>query len=236
VSTEHQLSTGERVDLPFSPRARLGGVVFAADWAPLRAALPRDVTPIRVGPRRGAVCVVAIDYIDVGPLTPYREFAVIVPVASDGVGGVPTSLSGVGGYVVDLPVTTDAARALGEVWGFPKSVTGIDVEATPTTVTARVDAAGNPDVELSVDVGEAGARRARQRLTAYAHLDDRLVRVPVDVDAQVRVATGGTGVSLARGPGRYAALLTDLGLTPTVYARFVASHLAAEIHPPEPVD
>jgi hypothetical protein len=238
VSTDDRygLPTGHDVVLPLSCRARLGGCVFAADWAPLRATLPPDLTPVRLGARRGAVAVVGIDYVEVGSLEPYREFAVVVPVARHGVGGVPTSLSGVGGYVVDLPVTTEPARALGDLWGFPKSVTGVDVAVTPRTVTARVDAAGRPDVELSVDVGDARARRIRRRLTAYAHLDDRLVRVPVAVDGEVRVAHGGTDVSLARGRGRYAAVLRDLGVRPRVYARFVASHLSAAIHPPEPVD
>ena len=236
VSTEHRLSTGHDVTLPLSCRARVGGVVLAADWAPLRAVLPSDFTPLRVGPRRGAVALAGIDYVEVGSLEPYREFAVVVPVARDGVGGIPTSLSGIGGYVVDLPVTTEPARALGELWGFPKSVTAIDVEATPRTVTTRVDADGRPDVELSVDVGDADARRIRRRLSAYTYLDDRLARVPVDVDCQVRVARDGRGVTLARGAGRYAALLTDLGLRPRVYAQFVASHLSAEIHPPAPAD
>ena len=31
-------------------------------------------------------------------------------------------------------------------------------------------------------------------------------------------------------------LLADLGLRPRVYAQFVASHLSATLHPPEPVD
>jgi hypothetical protein len=238
VSTDHQLSTGHDVTLPLSCRARVGGVVLAADWAPLRAALPDDFTPIRVGPRRGAVTVAGVDYVDVdaGALEPYGEFAVIVPVARDGFGGVPTSLSGVGGYVVDLPVTTEPARALGDLWGFPKSVTEVDVEATPRTVTTRVDADGRPDVELTVDVGDAGARRLRQQLVAYTYLDDRLTRVPVDIDCQVRVSRDGRAVTLARGAGRYASVLTDLGLRPRVYAQFVASSLSATIHPPDPVD
>ena len=95
---------------------------------------------------------------------------------------------------------------------------------------------GRPDVDLSVDVGDAPARRVRRRLTSYAYLDDRLVRVPIDLDAEVRVARGGEGVRLGRGRGRYAAVLRDLGLSPRVYARFVASHATAEIHPPERAD
>ncbi|WP_318569211.1 acetoacetate decarboxylase family protein [Salinigranum marinum] len=227
-----RLSTGHDVTLPLSCRARLGGSVFAADWSPLRAALPDDLTPIRLGPRRGAVAVVGIDYHAVGSLDPYREFAVVVPVADSGVAGVPATLSGVGGYVVDLPVTTEPARALGDVWGFPKSVTDVDVEATPRTVDVAVADDGRPDVELSVDVGDAPARRFRRRLTAYAHLDGRLVRIPIDLDAEVRYARGGSGVRLGRGRGRYAAVLRDLGVDPRVYARFVASHATAEIHPP----
>ncbi|WP_380677545.1 acetoacetate decarboxylase family protein [Salinigranum sp. GCM10025319] len=240
---QRRLSTGHDVTLPLSCRARLGGVVFAADWAPLRALLPKDLTPVRLGPRSGAVATVGIDYRSVGGLDPYREFAVVVPVADEGLGGVPTTLSGVGGYVVDLPVTTDPARALGvEVWGFPKSVTGVKIEGTPRTFEVTVATGGEtadesrPDVELSVDVGDAPARRVRRRLTSYAYLDDRLVRVPVDLDAEVRVARGGEGVRLGRGHGRYAAVLRDLEINPRVYARFVASHATAEIHPPERVE
>jgi hypothetical protein len=182
------------------------------------------------------VAVVGIDYRAVGGLDPYREFAVIVPVAPGGVAGVPTSLAGVGGYVVDLPVTTEPARALGdEIWGYPKSVTGIEVDPAPTALSVHVDADGRRDVELSVDVDGARARRIRQPLTSYAYLDDRLVRVPTDLDAEVRVARGGEGVRLARGHGRYASVLRDLGLGPRVYARFVASHATADFHPAEPV-
>lgn len=234
---DRQLSTGHEITLPLSCRARFGGVVFAADWAPLRATLPEGSTPVRLGPRSGAVAVVGIDYHSVGTLDPYREFAVVVPVAPAGVAGVPTTVSGIGGYVVDLPVTTEPARALGtEIWGFPKSVTHIDVEGSPRTFTTRVDDERRRDVKLSVDVGDAPARRVRRRLTAYTHLDDRLVRVPADLDAEVRVARTGEGVRLARGHGRYASMLRDLGLTPRVYAQFVASHATAEFHPPEPAD
>jgi hypothetical protein len=237
ASDDRRLSTGHEVTLPLSCRARFGGVVLAADWAPLRAALPAESMPVRLGPRSGAVALVGIDYRSVGTLDPYREFAVVVPVAPAGVAGVPTTLSGVGGYVADLPVTTASARALGtEIWGFPKSVTDIEIEGSPRALTTRVDDGGQRDVELSVDVDDAVARRVRRRLTAYAHLDDRLVRVPVDLDAEVRVTHTGEGVRLARGRGRYASALRDLGLDPRVYAQFVASHATAGIHPPEPVD
>lgn len=199
--------------------------------------LPDELTPIRLGLRRGAVALVGIDYRSVGSFEPYREFAVIVPVASAGVGGIPTSLAGVGGYVVDLPVTTEPSRALGEeIWGFPKSVTDIETEMTPTRMRARVDADGRRDVDFRVDVQNATARRARERLTAFTHLDDHLTRVPVDLDAVIRVAGGGDGVRLARGKGRYAALLDDLALSPQVDARFVASDVTATIHPPEPAE
>jgi hypothetical protein len=236
VSEQRRLSTGHDVTLPLACRARFGGAVFAADWAPLRAALPPDLTPLRVGPRRGAVAVVGLDYRAIGSLDPYREVAVIVPVASDGVGGLPTSLSGIGGYVVDLPVTTEPARALGdELWGFPKSVADISVEGTPGSLSVVLSDENRRDVEFSVSPSATRARRTRQRLTAFAHLDDRLVRVPVDFDAEVRISTTAEGVRLARGRGRYAAVLSDLGLRPRVYAQFVASHADATIHPPERV-
>ncbi|WP_136590148.1 acetoacetate decarboxylase family protein [Salinigranum halophilum] len=236
-SAPRQLSTGHEVTVPLTCRARLGGAVFAADWAPLRAALPADLTPLRFGARRGAVTVVGIDYRAVGSLEPYREFAVVVPVAAAGVAGVPTSLDGIGGYVVDLPVTTAPARALGdELWGFPKSVADITLDGTPDSFSVSLFDAGNRDVELSVAPGPTRARRVRQRLTAFSHLDDRLVRTPVDLDAEARVATTGDGVSLARGHGRYAAVLRDLGVRPRVYAQFVASHAEATLHPPERVD
>ncbi len=231
-----RLSTGHDVTLPLPCRARLGGAVFSADWAPLRAALPRDLTPLRTGARRGAVAVVGIDYHEVGTLEPYREVAVVVPVARDGVAGVPTSLAGVGGYVVDLPVTTAPARALGEVWGFPKSVTGVDVDAAPSEFSLTLFEGDHRDVELSVAPGDGPARRIRQRLTAFAYLNDELVGVPVDLDAEVRLSRTAEGVRLARGRGRYAAVLRDLGIRPRVHAQFVASHATAEIHPPEPTD
>jgi hypothetical protein len=231
-----RLSTGHDVTLPLPCRARLGGAVFAADWAPLRAALPRELTPLRTGARRGAVAVVGIDYREVGTLEPYCEVAVVVPVARDGVAGLPTSLTGVGGYVVDLPVTTEPARALGdEVWGFPKSVSAIDVDGTPGEFSVALFDGDRRDVELSVAPGDGPARRVRQRLTAFAYLDDDLVGVPVGLDAEVRLSRTAEGVRLARGRGRYAAVLRDLGVRPRVYAQFVASHATAEIHPPEPV-
>lgn len=236
-ASRRRLSTGHDVTLPLRCRTRLGGAVFAADWAPLRASLPPDLTPLRVGARRGVVAVVGIDYRHVGTLDPYREVAVVVPVSTDGVAGVPTSLAGVGGYVVDLPVTTEPARALGdEVWGFPKSVTGIELDGTPRDLSVALSDADRRDVELTVAPGDVPARRVRQRLTAYTYLDDDLVAVPVDVDAEVRMSRTAEGVSLARGRGRYAAVLADLGLRPRVYAQFVASHATAEIHPPERTD
>lgn len=121
----------------------------------------------------------------------------------------------VGAWVVDLPVTTEAACAAGrELWGYPKFVTGIDFSLSGRELHGRVR---EPDgekaiCELSGHAGPSVPVPGFSILT-YSRLEGELLATPVDVKAPSRVHLPGE-VRLRVGPSAHpmAAHLRTLGL------------------------
>jgi hypothetical protein len=106
---------------------------------------------------------------------------------------VPPSRRSVGAWVVDLPVTTEAACAAGrELWGYPKFVTGIDFALDGDAFESAVhDPGGGPEICGIAGRMGRGLRVPSMSIVTYSKLDDVLVRTHVDVRAPTR----------ARGPG-----------------------------------
>lgn len=120
----------------------------------------------------------------------------------------------VGGWVVDLPVTTEAANAAGrELWGYPKFVTAIDFSLRGRSVRSAVHLPGREGTicELSGTMGP-GSRAPAVSLVTFTQLDGVLVRTHVDVRAKTRAHLRGD-VTLRVGSGhRMAENLRALGL------------------------
>jgi len=121
----------------------------------------------------------------------------------------------VGMYILDLPVTTEAARAAGrEIWGYPKFLTEIPFRHQDGQFDCAVDdpAGGEPLLALRGALGRSLGLDAFH-LTLYSNHRDQLVKTVVDVRCPTRVSRG-TQTSLAASPGdhRMAANARDLGL------------------------
>lgn len=225
------LSTGQTVSLPLECRCSFSGAVVTADADRLAAALPPECAPIRVGPGTGLVSLVGIEYHEIGPFEPYREFGAIVPTARNPRLDLPVlaELTGsLGGYVHWLPVTTADSVALGrEVWGYPKEVADIGVRETAVGRRITVDRDGERDLGLSV----AGTRErsVTRTLDSVVAPDGRAETVPVTVDGAVGVGTGGR-VALSFGDGGPEGPLAELGVRRRPIARFSGTDVRATIH------
>lgn len=225
------LSTGRRVSLPLDCRAGVVGLTLTADWHRLSRAVPDALTPIRLGPRTGAVTLAGVGYREVAGFEPYDEFAAVVPATRRSVRGIPLPGRGFGGYVHALPVTTAASRTMGrEIWGFPKHLAGIDVDVDPGRGRAVVEIESELAVELAVTTD--WERSTDGNLDSYSVLDGRLCRTRFDLDAAVGVGIGGGGARFTTGPADTTPGLRELGLRSRVLGRFVAPDVRAAVHPP----
>ncbi len=94
----------------------------------------------------------------------------------------------VGAWVVDLPVTTEAANAAGrEIWGYPKFVTRIDFSMEAREFASTVyDPQGREICVLAGDLG-VGVPIPPMSLMTFTQLAGELVRTHVDVRAPTRL-------------------------------------------------
>ncbi|WP_278266229.1 acetoacetate decarboxylase family protein [Nocardia sp. AG03] len=155
-----------KVDSPIGPtytpnfyyRMSNARLTMLARSRAIRARLPREFAPLEVAPGVGLVSVIFYRY-DVCDIDFYTEAAVGVAVrpARHGRLGVVDLLAALDtdhldSYVLSLPVNTDIAQVRGhDGYGFPKWVTGLDVDIDDTRTSARVENdAGGTDIALSV--------------------------------------------------------------------------------------
>lgn len=114
-------------------------------------------------------------------------------------------------YVVNLPVTTEAACAAGkEIWGYPKYVTGIDTDLRPRA--ARFGLEG----ELEIDIGGGlGPRLPNVPIVTFTVKDGHLLRTVVRTGGRARWTGGGSVRLRVLGDGPCASTVTALGLDRT---------------------
>lgn len=179
-----------RVDSPIGPTltpnfyyaistARL---TMAAPSRAIRARLPEELSPLEIVPGLGLVSVMFFRY-DVCDIDFYTEAAVGIAVKPARHGGLGffDLVSGLkneslDSYVLSLPVSSDIAQVRGhDGYGFPKWVTGLDVDIDRTRTTARVaDASGGTDLSLTADTPAQKAYPSGERvgsLTSYTTID-----------------------------------------------------------------
>jgi len=137
-----------------------------------------------------------------------------------------------GGYVWTLPVTTEPARALGEVWAYPKTVADIDFEDDGATRRTTVDVGG--ERLLSVDIRRPRTITGGVTARSYTAGEDGVVREPLALRGDLGAAPLSNRVALSLGEHPQADRLRALDLGSRALARF-AFDGEFRIAPPERV-
>ncbi len=111
-------------------------------------------------------------------------------------------------WVVNLPVTTEGARAAGvEIWGFPKYVSPIETRFVRDEVRAELSG----EFVLTMGKGRS-VRTAGLPFVTYSMNGDHLVRTVVDVDHHIRWGGASTVDLRLTGEGPTAKSIRALGI------------------------
>lgn len=180
-----------KVDSPIGPtltpnfyyRVSTARLTMLARSNAIRTRLPKDLTPLGIGPGLGLISVMFFRY-DVCDIDFYTEAAVAVAVRPARHGKLPLVdlMAGLDddhlhAYVLSLPVNTDIAQVRGhDGYGFPKWRTDIDVDINATHTFARVaNGDGGTDLSLSAPTPRQHRYRSGERvssLTSYTLIDE----------------------------------------------------------------
>jgi hypothetical protein len=171
-------------------RARAWVAAFPAPTRELRRLLPDPrLSPIEVWPGTAALAAALFDYEDTS-IGPYREAALSVPCRWNRSTRIPLwpllaerQLEDVGHWVQLLPVTTSVADEAGRtIWGYPKFVGEIEIEASASHMRCRVSDAG--ELVFGFEIDRPGPSRPMQfPVRTYSLLDDEIHFTEIDVDA-----------------------------------------------------
>ena len=211
----------------------------------IRARLPGELAPLEVAPGVGLVSVMFFSY-DVCDIDFYTEAAVGIAVkpARHGRFGFFDLVAGLknehlDSYVLSLPVSTEIAQVRGhDGYGFPKWVTGLDVDIDAGRTTARVvNDAGGTDLSLSAATPAQTVYPSGERvstLTSYTSINGAWHSTL----SQTNVLSSGTAllprdVQLQVGEGRMADDLRSLRPIRTVQLDVVTEGQLA-LHMPVP--
>ncbi|MEF8871781.1 MAG: acetoacetate decarboxylase family protein [Haloarculaceae archaeon] len=211
-----ELSSGHKVTLPLSTTATMVGGVFTASVDAARPMLPDELTPVRLTPARTAVLLLSVEYhrIDRNQLSPYNEFGIFLPAVPGTGTATPLSALGgeLGGYTWQLPVTTEPARALGELWQYPKTVGNIafDDEGRHRRTTVTVDG----QRVLTFEANRPRTVPVSLSIRSYTDGDGTVRSVPARVDGRGGAALGCGRTALDLGSHPWADQLRVLGVGP----------------------
>lgn len=211
----------------------------------IRTRLPEELSPLELVPGLGLVSVMFFRY-DVCDIDFYTEAAVGIAVKPARHGGLGffDLVSGLknedlDSYVLSLPVNSDIAQVRGhDGYGFPKWVTGLDVDITDQRTTARVaNDTGGVDLSLLADTPAQRTHASGERvssLTSYTTIDGAWHSTL----NQTNVLRAGTtrsarGVTLQLGEGRMSDDLRSLKPKRTIQFDVMTEGQAA-LHMPVP--
>lgn len=233
---EITLSTGQTVSLPLLTEATMTGVVFSAALDGVRQLLPPGVSPVPIGPQSGMVTFLCTEYhsIDGGRVEPYNEFGVLVP-SMRTPSGLGEGIGGIGGYVWYLPVTTESARALGDLWGYPKSVGSVEITDTDTHRSVSVSVDGEPFIAVEVERPPSLPVSVSFRTRSYTVRNDSVLSVPLSFDGEVGAWPLSTRASYTLGTHPRAAVLDELSLGDRALVR-CHGRVKFVVHPGTPVE
>ncbi|MFD1642040.1 SDR family NAD(P)-dependent oxidoreductase [Halohasta litorea] len=223
AESTRRLSTGQEVSVPLSTHASISGVVLSASAEGVGSLLPSRLAPVRLTPRRGMVVIMSVDYsrIGRGEIDPYDEVAIMIPAVPD-TGRLPllSALSGgVGGYVWQLPVTTEPACALGrEIWGYPKSVAEIDIANDDGVTRTRLAVEGQHVLSLAVE--QPPTRDRELSLSSYTVRDGELQQIPNTFSGELGLWPLGRRADWSLGEHAWADSLRSVDLGSRPLARF----------------
>ena len=180
----------------------------------------------------------SVDYsrIGRGEIDPYNEVAIMVPAVPEAAGRLPllSALSGgVGGYVWQLPVTTEPACALGrERWGYPKSVADIEIVEDDEVTRTRLTVDGQRVLSLAVE--QPPTRSLSVSLSSYTLRDGDLHRTPNTFAGEIGLRPLSRRVDWSLGDHEWADSLRSVELGSRPLARF-GGNCEFTIGPPTPV-
>ncbi|SMF79147.1 acetoacetate decarboxylase family protein [Streptomyces sp. Amel2xC10] len=211
----------------------------------IRARLPEELSPLELVPGLGLVSVMFFRY-DVCDIDFYTEAAVGIAVKPARHGGLGffDLVSGLknedlDSYVLSLPVSSDIAQVRGhDGYGFPKWVTGLDVDITDRRTTARVaNDAGGVDLSLLADTPAQRTHADGERvssLTSYTTIDGAWHSTLNQTNVLRAGTTRSTrGVTLHLGEGRMSDDLRSLKPKRTIQFDVMTEGQAA-LHMPVP--
>ncbi len=204
-------------------------------------------SPQRIGINQAAVALAFFEYRDTS-IGAYNEVATCVMVGQNQRSPqwrLPCQLltnsrkRELGFHIIDLPVTTEAARSAGkEIWGFPKFCTQIDFQLESDRFFGATRDPQTNDFLMKVE-GSIGPTLPlpAMDLVLFSHQANELVKTIVDTKATFKTGLG-RGLQLTVGSGDHpmAKNLLDLGLqgarpllaqaTNRFYSRLDPDHLS----------
>ncbi|WP_333762320.1 acetoacetate decarboxylase family protein [Streptomyces sp. IBSBF 2390] len=229
----------------FYYRISTARITMLARSRAIRSRLPRELAPLEVAPGLGLISVMFFRY-DVCDIDFYTEAAVGIAVKParhgklgffDLVGALKNEH--LDSYVLSLPVSTDIAQVRGhDGYGFPKWVTGLDVDIDAHRTTARVaNDDGGTDLSLLAATPAQRAYPSGKRvstLTSYTSIGDAWHSTL----SQTNVLAAGTelvprNLALQVGEGRMADDLRSLNPIRTIQFDVVSEGQLA-LHMPVP--
>jgi hypothetical protein len=206
-------SAGE-VDLPILYRdGSLLTLLYRVDPTAARALIPDAFEPMIIF-GKALVVVAAFEYRD-STIGPYGELGVGIQVKQKGTNPSlatylrnPRLQEEQAIFVVNLPVTTEAARAGGvEIWGYPKYVTPMKTEFSAKSVRFGLGS----ELEITMQSG-AGLTMKGVPFVTFTQKDGRWLRTIIEVAHSVKFG-GASTVKIARlGDGPTTATMEKLGL------------------------
>lgn len=212
----------------------------------IRARLPEELSPLEIVPGLGLVSVMFFRY-DVCDIDFYTEAAIGIAVKPARHGGLGffDLVSGLKNehlhsYVLSLPVSTEIAQVRGhDGYGFPKWVTGIDVDIDHRRTAARVtNDAGGVDLSLLADTPAQRSYVSGERvgsLTSYTTIDGAWHSTLNQTHVLSAGTTRGTrGITLQLGEGRMSDDLRSLKPKRTIQFDVMTEGQAA-LHMPVPI-
>ncbi|MER5959418.1 acetoacetate decarboxylase family protein [Streptomyces sp. NPDC001939] len=220
-------------------------LTMVAPTRAIRSRLPEELSPLEITPGLGLVSVMFFRY-DVCDIDFYTEAAVGIAVkpARHGKLGFFDLVSGLknehlDSYVLSLPVNTDIAQVRGhDGYGFPKWVTGLDVDINDHRTSASVaNDAGGVDLSLLANTPSQKAYVSGERvssLTSYTTINGAWHSTM----NQTNVLNAGTtrstsGITLHLGEGRMSNDLRSLKPKRTIQFDVMTEGQAA-LHMPVP--
>lgn len=226
----------------FYHRADAFQSIHLASFDAVQATLPSaDLHPIRWFDGRALVGFGVFRYEHVSfedadgtaeLLAPYGEISVVALVSRTrprlrGLGMLQATLSGAGGFILDLPVTTKEARDGGRIiYGLPKFVADMDFSEEPGR---RKVVLSEEDAHIfTVEVHAGGPVMAdRAPLTTYSVKDGQLIETRIRFLGHQQIGIGGRSGSLVLGDHPVSDRLRTLGvaLEPLVVSSYLDARL-----------